>query len=80
MSSSERDTAMLRGALGDRVSERATLPAMLAENVEIEHPYALDGPSHIVGRATLAAHLRASLARFIFTVERARHNTIRLSL
>jgi hypothetical protein len=31
--------AMLRGALGDRVSESATFPAMLAENVEIQHPY-----------------------------------------
>jgi hypothetical protein len=42
MSSSEPDVpifaAMLRGALGDRVSESATFPAMLAENVEIEHP------------------------------------------
>ena len=31
--------AMLRGALGDRVSESATFPPMLAEHVEIEHPY-----------------------------------------
>ena len=72
MSSSERDTA-------DRVGARATLPAMLAENVD-EHPYASDGPRRIVGRATLIAHLRANLAWFIFTVEGARRNTIRLSL
>lgn len=72
MSSSERDTA-------DRVSERATVPAMLAENVD-EHPYALDGPRRIVGCATLVAHLCANLAWFIFTVERALRNTIRLSL
>jgi len=73
MSSSEPDVpifaAMLRSALGDRVSESATFPAMLAENVEIEHPYAPDGPLCIVGRATLVAHLRDTLARF--TVERA---------
>ena len=73
MSSSERDAA-------DRVSERATLPATLAENVEIEHLYALDGPRRIVGCATLVAHLCANLAWFIFTVERALRNTIRLSL
>src|SRR5262249_7369491 len=60
---------MLRSALGDRVSESATFPAMLAENVEIEHPYAPDGSLRIVGRATLVAHLRDTLARF--TVERA---------
>ena len=60
---------MFRSALGDRVSESATFPAMLAENVEIEHPYAPDGPLCIVGRATLVAHLRDTLARF--TVERA---------
>ena len=60
---------MLRSALGVRVSESATFPAMLAENVEIEHPYASDGPLRIVGRATLVAHLRDTLARF--AVERA---------
>jgi len=80
MSSSERDTAIFRSALGDRVSERPTLPAMLAEDVEIKHAYAPDGPRRIVGRATLVAHLRATLARFIFTVERELRNTIRLSL
>jgi hypothetical protein len=52
MSSSEPDVpifaAMLRSALGDRLSESATFPAMLAENVEIEHPYAPDGPLRIV--------------------------------
>jgi hypothetical protein len=31
---------------------------MLAENVEIEHPYAPDGPLRIVGRAALVAHMR----------------------
>ena len=73
MSSSEPDvpifTAILRGAHGDRVSESATFPAMLAENVEIEHPYAPDGPLRILGRAALVAHLRDVLARF--TIERA---------
>jgi len=80
MSSSERDTAMSRSLPGDRVGERATLPAVLAENVESKHAYAPDGPRRIVGRATLVAHLRTTLARFIFTVERERRNTIRLSL
>jgi ketosteroid isomerase-like protein len=73
MSSSEPDVpifaAMLRSALGDRLSESATFPAMLAENVEIEHPYAHDGPLRIVGRAALVAHMRDALARF--TVEHA---------
>ena len=73
MSWSEPDVpifaAMLRGALGDRVSESATFPAMLAENVEIEHPYAPDGPLRILGRAALVAHLCDTLARF--TIERA---------
>jgi len=84
MSSSERDVpvfaAMLGSARGDRVSERETLPAILAENVEIEHPCAPDRPRRIVGSATLVAHLRATLARFIFTVERVRRHTIPLSL
>ena len=69
-----------RFVTGDRVSERATLPAMLAEKVDIEDSYALDGPRRIVGCARLVAHLRANLAWFIFTVERERRNTIRLSL
>src|SRR5215472_15263045 len=73
MSSSEPDVpifaAMLRSALGDRLSESATFPVMLAENVEIEHPYAPDGPLRIVGRAALVAHMRDVLARF--TVEHA---------
>jgi ketosteroid isomerase-like protein len=42
---------------------------MLAENVEIEHPYAPDGQLRIVGRAALVAHMRDALARF--TVEHA---------
>ena len=73
MSSSEPDvpifTAMLRSVRGARVSESATFPAMLAEDVEIENPYAPDGPRRMVGRATLVAHLRDTLARF--TIERA---------
>ena len=73
MSSFEPDvpifTAMLRSALGDRVSESATFPAMLAENVEIEHPYAPGGPLRIVGRAAFVAHLRDVVTRF--TIERA---------
>ena len=80
MSSSERDTAMSRSALGHRDSERATLPAMLAQDSETKRAYAPDGPRRMVGRATLVAHLRTTLARFIFTVERERRNTIRLSL
>jgi ketosteroid isomerase-like protein len=73
MSSSEPDVtifaAMLGGALGDRVSESATFPAMLAENVEFELSYAPDGPLHILVRAALVAHLRDVLARF--TIDRA---------
>jgi len=60
---------MLRSALGDRVSESATFPAMLAEDVEIEHPYAPGRPLRIVGRAALVAHLHDVIARF--TIERA---------
>ena len=41
----------------------------MAENVEIEHPYAPDGPLRIVGRAALVAHMRDAIAQF--TIEHA---------
>jgi ketosteroid isomerase-like protein len=73
MPSSEPDipifAAMLRSALGDWLGESATFPAMLAESVEIEHPYAPGGPSRIVGKPAFVAHMRDALARF--TVEHA---------
>ena len=73
MSSSELDvpvfTAMLRNVLGEWVAESPNFPAMLAENVEIEHPYAPGGSRRMVGRTTLIAHLRSTKEKF--TVEHA---------
>jgi hypothetical protein len=74
MSSSEPDvnsSPRCLGALGDRVSDSATFPAMLAENVEIEHPYAPDGPRHMVGRAPSSPS-----ARYPRAIQRARRITI----
>ena len=73
MSSSEPDVpifaAMLRGALGDRIARAQPSRRCWRKMVEIEHPYAPDGPLRILGKAALVAHLRDALARF--TVEHA---------
>ena len=54
MSSSEQDVpifaGMLSSALGDRLGESATFPAMLAENVEIETSLCARWPASHSGR------------------------------
>jgi uncharacterized protein len=66
-------TAMLRSALGDWMEESPNFPAMLAENVEIEHPYAPEGSRRMVGRDTLIAHLRETKQKFTIEHAQARH-------
>ena len=58
-------TRMLKWALGERVNQgAASFVALLAEDVEVEHPYAPDGPRRLAGKQAVRAHVQDALSRF----------------
>lgn len=68
-------TAMLKQALGNRIDQdSASFVALLAEDVEIEHPYAPAGqPKKMAGRQSLSTHIENTLSLFTIDDAATRH-------
>jgi ketosteroid isomerase-like protein len=62
-------TSMINQALDGWVTETATFLGMMAENIEIEHPYAPDGLRRMTGKAEVVEHFRNILN--LFTIDHA---------